>query len=303
MLDGYWTVIPVEEFFSLYMQGDPSSLDSSQIDKIVSKTQVHLTKAAGKIKGNSDEIGFDAFRVSGGLPPNDGQRTRLPPPNHPTFAKTDGAIFKPIHATDHAWPPDVSASLSGQELPQTWEWHHVGTVLECKSHEDPFDDLGNVKSGQLQNIVQLLNKARCILMASGSCYVLVVTVFRNSARLFRIDRSGYIVSHPFDWSVNVRVFPEFYWRLYNGGNEGRILGHDSTVSTPTEAEKKELFEQLRKLPQYASMSFEEATTRNRWVDGKFDGKDRRAFTVGPPIFQSKGLLGWGTRVGRVLIQG
>ncbi|KAJ7044555.1 hypothetical protein C8F04DRAFT_942097, partial [Mycena alexandri] len=227
----------------------------------------------------------------------------LPAPTRPTFANTSGITFKRLHPTDHDSRPDVCAPLAGLEPPEIWEWHHVGTVVEFKLYDDPFDASGKIKSGQLENLVQLLKNARCFLMASGACYVFLVSVFRNNARLFRVDRSGYIVSSTFDWSVNARVFPEFYWRLYNGAAGGPLLGHDSTVSAPTQAHKKQMFTELKKLPQYASMSFEDATTRSRWVRVKFGDKDTRAFTIGPPIFQSKGLFGRGTRVERVLIEG
>ncbi|KAJ7506393.1 hypothetical protein B0H11DRAFT_1707161 [Mycena galericulata] len=225
---------------------------------------------------------------------------KLPASSRPTFFNKSGTTFHRLHPSDHDTRPDVTASLPGQTPSKIEEWHEVGSVIEFKVDDDPIDTAGNIKSGQLDNLVQLLKNARCILMASASCYVFVVSIFRNNARLFRVDRSGYIVSERFDWSKDVRIFPEFYLRLYTGV-KGGILGHDSTTSTPTQAEKQEMFAQLRHLPQYESMSFEDATDRSRWVKVNLRG-DRRAFTVGPPIFQSKGFFGRGTRVERVLIE-
>ncbi|KAJ7115578.1 hypothetical protein C8R46DRAFT_1153485 [Mycena filopes] len=298
MIDGYSRVVSVNEIFSSYMQGDVR-FQPGQIDTIVQKIQPQLTRTANAIKRQKIErTMYPKFveyvqKIA----------EELPGSNRPIFVDTSGITFTRLHPTDHDSRPDVSASLPGShKAPKKWEWHHVGTVIEFKLDDDPFDGDGHVKFGQLENLVQLLKNARCILMASAACFVFVVSVFRNNACLFRVDRSGYTVSHTFDWSRNVRVFPEFYWRLYNGVKK-RLLGHDSTVSTPTPAEKKKMFKELIKLPQYASMSLEDATTRSRWVDVKFHGGDRRAFTVGSPIFQLKGLFGRGTRVERVLIEG
>ncbi|KAJ6625793.1 hypothetical protein B0H10DRAFT_590793 [Mycena sp. CBHHK59/15] len=139
-------------------------------------------------------------------------------------------------------------------------------------------------------------------MASGCCYAFVVGVFGKFARLFRVDRSGYLVSKAFKWVKETEVFPEFYWRLYNSGNSKKLLGHDSTISVPSEAEKEVMWATLKTLPRYASLSFEDATNSSRWVEVEIDGKLKKCFTVGAPIFQSKGLFCRGTRVDRVLIK-
>ncbi|KAJ7899085.1 hypothetical protein B0H13DRAFT_801033 [Mycena leptocephala] len=298
IIEGYSREVAVDDFFSMYMKGDRKPAPA-KIAEIVKKCSAQLQKTATDIKKNTIELKMYPTFVKYAQKISE----HLPSATKPAFKNTTGTTFKRLHPTDHDSRPDVSSPLPGVEPPKVWEWHHVGTVIEFKVKDDPFDAQGGIKSGQLENLVQLLKNARCILMASGNYYVFVVSVFRNNARFFRVDRCGYIVSESFDWSKNERIFPEFYWRLYNGAKGGRLLGHDSTVSAPTEDEKVKMYEQLQKLPQYQSMTFEEATGRSRWAKVIFNEEDTRAFTVGAPIFQSKGLFGRGTRVERVLIEG
>jgi hypothetical protein len=311
VVEGYSKVVPVTDFLAVYME--TKTRVDTKVTPIVNACKVQLAKTAKAIKMQKNELKMYPTFVGAVSSPilanTNGLQVKyvqeiaknLPAPSRPTFFNTSGTTFHRLHPSDHDTRPDVTASLPGQTPSKIEEWHEVGSVIEFKVDDDPIDTEGNIKSGQLDNLVQLLKNARCILMASASCYVFVVSIFRNNARLFRVDRSGYIVSERFDWSKDERIFPEFYLRLYTG-IKGGILGHDSTTSTPTQAEKQEMFAQLKHLPQYESMSFEDATNRSRWVKVNLRGGDRRAFTVGPPIFQSKGFFGRGTRVERVLIE-
>ncbi|KAJ7639005.1 hypothetical protein FB45DRAFT_1133864, partial [Roridomyces roridus] len=126
-------------------------------------------------------------------------------------------------------------------------------------------------------------------------------VFGKHARIFRVDRSGYIFTEAFDWSRNRTVFPEFYWRLYNGAEDGRVLGDDTTLSELSGGERKELRVKLSKIMGYSSMNLDEATAMSRRVQVHVNGEMTSAFTFGEPIFQSTGLWGRGTRVDRVVI--
>ncbi|KAJ7368230.1 hypothetical protein DFH08DRAFT_19276 [Mycena albidolilacea] len=294
VVEGYSKVVPVEDFLAVYMETETRL--ENKVTQIVDACKAQLAKTAKAIKKQKIELKmYPTFvKYVQEIAKN------LPKSSRPTFFNTSGTTFHRLHPSDHDTRPDVTASLPGKTPSKIEEWHEVGSVIEFKVDDDPIDTAGSIKPGQLNNLVQLLKNASCILMASASCYVFVVSIFRNNARLFRVDRSGYIVSERFDWSEDVRIFPEFYLRLYTG-TKGGILGHDSTTSTPTQTEKQEMFAQLRHLPQYGSMSFEDATDRSRWVKVKLRG-DGRAFTVGPPIFQSKGFFGRGTRVERVLIE-
>ncbi|KAJ7512475.1 hypothetical protein B0H11DRAFT_483119 [Mycena galericulata] len=270
-----------------------------KITQVVAKSKTQLKKTADKIKNNTIELNmYDTFIDYVKKVVED-----FPAATKPSFTNTSGVTFKRLHPTDHDSRPDVASPLPGHRPPKIWDWHHTGTVIEFKVKDDPFEADGQVKFGQLENLVQLLKNARCILMSSGCCYAFVVSVFRNQARFFRVDRSGYIVTDAFDWSKENKFFPEFYWRLYNGTEGGRLLGHDATISLPTPQEKMEMHRKLQKLPQYSSLTFEEATARSRWVKVKVGSDFKRAFTFGEPIFQSKGLFGRGTRVDRVLIEG
>ncbi|KAJ7497662.1 hypothetical protein FB451DRAFT_1550478 [Mycena latifolia] len=229
-------------------------------------------------------------------------------PSKPTFADTHARNFESLHPTDHDSQPDVSGSTPGRPAHNfKWEWGVTGTVIEFKFSADPIDTTGKPSQSQLADLVQLIQNARRITMASGCCYSFVVSIFGRHARLFRVDRSGYITTDAFNWTTNHLVFPEFLWRLYRGGEPGRILGADATLSIPLPREKVEMHAKLAQLTslqtEYHKWTLAEATARSRWVDVVIDGVPKRCFTVGDPIFQSKGLFCRGTRVDRVLVEG
>ncbi|KAJ7282884.1 hypothetical protein C8J57DRAFT_1172994 [Mycena rebaudengoi] len=296
---GFSGVVPVETFFSKYMKG--KGPPSGTIDQITTNTKTQVKAMAAKFgelqAGEREPRMYDPF-----LKYLQAVVKRFPEKTKPLFAKTAGVTINALHHTDHNSRPDLSGSLPSLAAPSKWEWHHIGTVVEFKARDDLFDSEGKIKPGQLENVVQLIKSARSILMASGFCYSFVVSVFNTQARLFRVDRSGYIVSEAFDWAGSRHIFPEFYWRLYNGGNDNRMLGEDDTLTVPTEGEKSEMYAHIVNIPAFHSLSFIQATGRSRWVEVNVGGgKTKKCFTVGSPIFQSKGLFCRGTRVDRVLI--
>lgn len=204
----------------------------------------------------------------------------------------------------HATQPDVASTLPGSPLPDDWVWYHTGSFIEFKFKEDPFVARENhiIRSSQEDTLIQLLKNTLHMLTATRACYTFVVSVFGKRARLFRVDRAGFIVTHPFVWSKNLRVFPEFYWRLYRGRTRGCMLGHDATVFNATNDEKNEMRAKLGEMQEYSSVDLVEATARSWRVQVKVGEAMKDAFTFGEPIFQSKGF-GRGTRVDFVLIDG
>ncbi|KAJ7282738.1 hypothetical protein C8J57DRAFT_50582 [Mycena rebaudengoi] len=296
---GFSGVVPVETFFSKYMKGKEPPPDT--IDQITADTKTQVKGIAttfNKLQaGEREPRMYNPF-----LEYLEAVVNSFPRETKPVFAKTAGVTINALHHTDHDSRPDLSGSLPSLAAPSKWEWHHIGTVVEFKARDDLFDSEGKIKPGQLENVVQLIKSARSILMASGFCYSFVVSVFNTKARLFRVDRSGYIVSEAFDWAGSRHIFPEFYWRLYNGGSDNRMLGEDDTLTVPTEKEKNEMYAHIVDIPAFQGLSFIQATGRSRWVDVDVGGgKTKKCFTVGAPIFQSKGLFCRGTRVDRVLI--
>ncbi|KAJ7497637.1 hypothetical protein FB451DRAFT_239568 [Mycena latifolia] len=294
----YSAMVSVKDFLSKYMDEGKPSLHT--ITKMKNHADSQLKQTTKDIKNTKVEKGmYNAFvtylQKSVEVFPSSSTK--------PTFEKTWTTTFERLHPTDHDSRPDVSGSRPGCAAPPKWAWPHVGTVFEFKFKDDPFDPSGNIKPGQLANLVQLIKSARCILMASGSCFAFVVSVFGTHARLFRVDRTAYIVTDSFSWVSDPKVFPEFILRLYNGGKGNGLLGDDATISEPSAKEKLAMHAALLKIEQYATMPLEYATANSRWVDVEIEGKARRCFTVGPPIFQSKGLFCRGTRVDRALIEG
>ncbi|KAJ7105423.1 hypothetical protein C8R43DRAFT_1243997 [Mycena crocata] len=297
---GYSATESVESFFSNYMKGD-NAPDMGTLSEITSRASESLQAASAALTaGNHEAAIYEPFvkylqKVVAEFPSN----------NKPIFANTSSTTFPRLHPTDHDSKPDVTGSLPQlKAVPKKWEWKHAATVLEFKFKDDPINDVDRKPNqSQLADLVQLIQNARRILMVSGCCYSFVVSVFGRRARLFRVDRSGYIVTVPFDWTTNAEIFPEFYWRLYNGGEQGRVLGADITISIPTKAEKRTMFTCLLAARLLTHMTESEATDNSRWIGIKIDGKLKRCFTLGEPIFQSKGLFCRGTRVDRVIIDG
>ncbi|KAJ7091898.1 hypothetical protein B0H15DRAFT_179465 [Mycena belliarum] len=296
--EGFSRTESLSVFFSEHMQGDAPAPDDATIDAIVSQAQPALETATNKIRQAKLEVKMYPSFVSYL------QKIVEDFPSKPIFAATDRQKFERLHPNDHDSFPDVSGSLPGLPSFVTWTWDVTGTVFEFKFEDDPIDRNGKPRQNQktLEDLVQLLQNARRIYMASGCCFAFVVSVFGKNARLFRVDRSGYIVTEAFNWTTSPRVFPEFCWRLYNGGQPGGILGADTTLSIPSYEEKKQMYDRVIALKPDLGMSFEEATARSRWVNVAIDTHVKRCFTVGEPIFQSKGLFCRGTRTDRVLVE-
>ncbi|KAI9062438.1 hypothetical protein FKP32DRAFT_1653023 [Trametes sanguinea] len=67
-------------------------------------------------------------------------------------------------------------------------------------------------------------------------FLFTVAVYGSSARFFRWDRAGCVVSEAFDLHKRPEIFSEFLWRFAHLGDWSR--GHDCTVSQATEAQER-----------------------------------------------------------------
>ncbi|KAJ7693346.1 hypothetical protein B0H17DRAFT_1330452 [Mycena rosella] len=300
VMEGFSRTESVSVFLSEHMEGNiPGAATIAEIETRAEPELQHVTSVVSRAK--VEKAMYKPFVTYL-------QKIVQDFPFRPTFADTHAMVFERLHPSDHDSMPDVTGLALGSGFDPRhpkWEWRFAGTVIEFKFTDDPISNIaGTPSQNQLEDLVQLIQNARRIIMASGCCYSFVVSVFGTSARLFRVDRSGYIATDAFDWTQESKVFPEFYWRLYNGGKSGRMLGADFTLSVPTLKEKQKMYALLvtSRLSEYSGMKFEEATAHSRWVEVIIDDKVKKCFTVGDPIFQSKGLFCRGTRVDRVLIE-
>ncbi|KAJ7091941.1 hypothetical protein B0H15DRAFT_1021266 [Mycena belliarum] len=297
VVEGFSRTESLSVFFSEHMKGIAAP-DDATINGIIDRAQSAFTAAAGTIREAESEVKMYPSFV------RYLQEIVHDFPSKPIFADTHGIRFERLHPADYDAFPGVSGSLPGLPSCLTWSWDVTGTVFEFQFEDEPKDRNGKASQDQSirEDLVRPVRNARRISTASGCCYAFVVSVVGTSARLFRVDHSGWIATDAFDWTKSPRVFPEFCWRLYNGGGPGRILGADSTLSIPSLEEKKQMYERVVALRPYHHMSFDEATARSRWVDVVIDTHVRRCFTVGEPIFQSKDLFCQANRIDRVLIE-
>ncbi|KAJ7072011.1 hypothetical protein C8F01DRAFT_1102168, partial [Mycena amicta] len=283
---GYSRMVPVEVFLSNYM--GVTGPTESVLEKMVDRSSFMLTQAATSV-GKLETKMYEPF-----ISYIDSAFTIFPKAMRPCFGLTWATLFPPLHETDHGSKPDIAGLKPGlkKKLDEEWIWRLICTIIEFKRNYDIFADDGRPLDGEehLKDLVQLIHNARRIFMASGCCYVFLLSIFGDSARMLRVDHSGYIVSEKFDWTEEgTTTIPEFYWRIYYGeetegerlrAQQGHFLGADSTVSIPTRFESQKMFNTLTKLG-YKHWSFEEVGTGD---------ERKRCFTVGPPIHQSKGLF-------------
>ncbi|KAJ7717059.1 hypothetical protein DFH07DRAFT_346847 [Mycena maculata] len=307
-------LVPVQKFLEDDLP-KPKTETSGKIQGLVTAASTQLEAAKVTVSKASGENALSApFRdyltaiVSS-----------FPKDTRPIFADTHSkGYFPQVLPDDHYTQPDITSTRPGQSVPEKWNWPLAGTVIELKFTVDIFDDqLNNIleANASMGALIQLAKSARSLLASSGSCFVFVVAVVKDHARILRFDHAGFRATNSFKWtaSKNATVFPTFFWRLFNpdreeGDNQSRMFGEDCTISAPTNNEKKEMYKRWMKTPSSRAtpMSLEVATAHSRWVRAvqKQDDKDVgvRCFTIGPPLCESDGLFSRATRVDRVLIE-
>ncbi|KAF7315804.1 hypothetical protein MIND_00096500 [Mycena indigotica] len=309
---GLSAIVPIEEFFSQYMGEIEPPADS--LDRMVKYGASALTALRRVVSGTGTE-----FRLYNPwttylneLMNSFDSKDRL------YFFDTHRKTIPPLHPTDPTSQPDVTSGLPGAKtLPD--QWIKIGGTVEMKPNDDVIrrNDRLSEDVKLLKDLVQLLHNGRRAMMARRTCFAFVVAVVNGRARFYRIDRTGFIVSHDFDYTdqSNARIIPEFYWRLLHGADQhGGLLGDDPTVSIPTHEDLQRMREPLRQALERLgekTSHLETIFTRQPplelqnsvWVEIEINGERRRCLTVNGPIHQSTGLFCRGTRVDCVLLEG
>ncbi|KAJ6584589.1 hypothetical protein B0H19DRAFT_1227282 [Mycena capillaripes] len=304
-------VHPVDEFFENYMP-PPANEPPSAIEDIVARcadalktAKIDVEKAQNENAAAQPMITYLKEVVA-----------KFSKENKPLVGDTHSTVFGALDEGDHHKMPDITLSRPGIAKVEKWTWLHAGTVIEAKHKVDIFDKDGNLNDSEesLKALVQLGKDARNLLMASSSCHVYLVTVFQKGrARLFRFDRAGFRATEAFNWFDEPTIFPTFLYRLYHpDSGHSRMHGQDDTISIPTDAEKKMVFESLCTHDFYNKMysSEEEATTASlkikaiRFTTGEDNERVSEVvdcFTIGPALSYSDGLFGRATHVYRVVL--
>ncbi|KAJ7035101.1 hypothetical protein C8F04DRAFT_550927 [Mycena alexandri] len=302
--------VSVDDFLQTYLP-QPVTETDGRINAIIAQSATALKLAAKQARKAKKEVEYDNSIVAY----FNAVVSEFPPNTKPLFKDTHSIMFPPIDEDDHPTAPDIMGGRPGAPNPDQCRWRDAGVIIELKVKVDIFKNGEvNTSTRSLDALAQIGKSARSLL-ASGNCFVFVVTVFKTDARILRFDRAGYRTSVAFNWTSKSKVFPTLFWRLYNpdtpnGANPpARMYGADDTISIPTAAEKKQMFKLWQETSSYKGtpsdkrLSLEAATEHSRWVDGLKDGLPVRCFTIGPVLFQSEGLFSRATRVDCVVIEG
>ncbi|KAK7048074.1 Pkinase-fungal domain-containing protein [Favolaschia claudopus] len=294
-------VVAVDEFMDLHLP--PLENEESDLDSIRKRVASGLEQAKE--------------RVNAGLP--DGEKHPLakylakvvsgfPEVNRPSLFNYRGHVSE----GEDVWTPDILASRPPFKDASLWE--RVGTMLALKHNLDIIDANDQIlkSSEATEALAHLADNARRILVTSGSCHVFLVACFDDfMARIFRFDHGGFVATAAFNWYESPNILHTFFYRLYNT-MEGRLVGDDDTMFTPTTEDKNRMYAALIKHEFYHSMyeTVEAATEESLWIKAvrfRVVGDERvaqvvKCFTIGDPLSVANVLFGRATRVYRVILE-
>lgn len=128
-------------------------------------------------------------------------------------------------------------------------------------------------------------------------------IYTNQARILYLDRSGGIVSQPFQWGLRTQpTLHRFFWRLARMSREQ--IGFDRTVVPAEPADVERMLEYAAKAPTeyiqqriYHTLSWNHAakkSTSNQWPAQQVTVEGRK-FIIARPTFSSPSLFGRCTR--------
>ncbi|RPD57569.1 hypothetical protein L227DRAFT_551932 [Lentinus tigrinus ALCF2SS1-6] len=194
--------------------------------------------------------------------------------------------------------------------------------------QDPFDDVpggvGGVSPATSnrgkKNRGKIISYAELIFAVQQRIAVFMLLVLGRKCRFIRWDRSGYVVTHAFDYYVQWQFFVSVLWRMSQCSDTRlgldptahRLFPGDADYIRMTEAAKsqasdidhKERLLSDDEVPKgsfvfkYVREAFFESVKDKHWPRYRVevpDGAKTRTFLIGKPTFQAKGLAGRGTR--------
>ena len=246
----------------------------------------------------------------------------FPTNRKPTFANTATATFPALSDSDHATKPDITITHPTVNVPispSEWKWHFVASTIEVKlkASRDPFDDTGECKIGDKhdETIVQLAKNGRNLLLGNSSCFVFVLGVYGHSARIYRFDRSGVIVSKAFSYATSPHLLGDFLWRLVHPQKSSfGITGSDTTITWPRKEEAERMLDIIQRYHLGLEIDAAEFLQDSRWIvascspsseshDSSLPRGRTRCFAFGRALSQSTNLFSRATVVWRVVVEG
>ncbi|EED84140.1 predicted protein [Postia placenta Mad-698-R] len=176
------------------------------------------------------------------------------------------------------------------------KWHQISIALQVRLRKDE-DPVGRYANRDEETLFELLQTARNILVTGRTLFAFVVGIYGNTARIFRVDRTGVVVSQSFNYIVRPNLFREFLWRFTHPTVGGMFVGADPSVSLPTEQDLHWARQILHK--QNMTDVYLEAS---RWVAIEMPDKSRKKFLTAKPASISLDLFARGTNVCLVIQQ-
>lgn len=158
-----------------------------------------------------------------------------------TFIDTHSSTFPTVDEAEHEQKPDIvflkPADGSSWHMDiglQQGQYERCTGVVEAKSRkgQDPIDPVtGKTRdnSDARATIVQIAKNARSLLMANMSCFVFIIGIYGHSARIYRFDRAGVIVSPSFNYVADPIIFGKVFFRLVHPAPTTGIVGADYAI--------------------------------------------------------------------------
>jgi hypothetical protein len=143
--------------------------------------------------------------------------------------------------------------------------------------------------------------------------VFVLGVYGHSARIYRFDRSGVIVSKAFSYTSSPHLLGEFLWRLIHSEKlSSGITGSDNTITPPTKEEAERMLDVVQRHHPGLEINVAEFLQDSRWIVASWSPPSENhdsslarthCFTFGRALSQSTNLFSRATVVWRVVIEG
>ncbi|KAF7966676.1 hypothetical protein HWV62_37506 [Athelia sp. TMB] len=239
-----------------------------------------------------------------------------------------------IERLDSSQRNTIIATHPGVDAPTDdhWEWSMCACAFEIRSSagDDPITGEGECKASKNHHstIAQLAKTGRNLLLGNFSCFVFVIGIYGNFARIFRFDRAGVIISKAFDYGSRAQILAEFFWRLVHPIDQSlgnplpsevdRLVGSDPTISRPTKAEAQFMSVRIHKYHRGKRITAHDIMKDSLWIGTQWahppasfppditkfppDGCAVRCLTIGQPLWQSTGLFSRATVVWKVVVE-
>lgn len=116
----------------------------------------------------------------------------------------------------------------------TWWDISIVVDVDAAATDDPITEF---RGNHVPTLTRIERSVNCIMVAQGRLFAFAVGVYGHTARIYRFDRAGIMVSPAFEYAKQPDILHEFLWRFLNPTQGGSsVIGSDPTIRAPTDAE-------------------------------------------------------------------